>query len=303
MLFVQVAVFACCRENPDCRKRISGGTQRNGIMSIRINSRHPVTQTSQRSSSNTRKRLDRTLEKLSSGRRINRAADDAAGLAIAQKMDEMIRALEQGMENVHDGLSLVQTADGGLDQTSENLGRMRELAMTAANGTLSPEQAEFSALKDEISRISGSVEFNGQKLLDGSAGQMDIALGDGGGGETITVDLGASMDADSLGLADSRVDGTDAGNALRAMRDIDAALAEVSSQRAQLGATSNRMESASRNLAVAVENTYASRSRVMDADYAAEMANLTRDQVLAAAGTAVQVQSRGVSATALNLLK
>ncbi len=278
-------------------------------MSIPINSRNSSTLASVRSSSQAKERMEKTLEKLSSGKRINRAGDDAAGLAIAQKMGDMIKALEQGMENAHDGLSLVQTADGGMDQTSDNLGRMRELAMTAANGTLSPDQrdavqAEFSALKDEVSRIAGSTEFNGQKLLDGSAGELDIALADSGSDtNAIAVDLSVNMDASSLGLASSRVDGGDPTNALAAMRDVDAALAQVSSRRAELGAVSHRLESATRNMGVAMENTYASRSRVMDTDYAVEMASLARDQVLASAGTAVQAQARGLAATALNLLK
>jgi flagellin len=278
-------------------------------MSIQINSRNSSTLASVRSSSQAKERMEKTLEKLSSGKRINRAGDDAAGLAIAQKMGDMIKALEQGMENAYDGLSLVQTADGGMDQTSENLGRMRELAMTAANGTLSSDQrdavqAEFSALKDEVTRISGSVEFNGQKLLDGSAGELDIALADtGGDADAIAVDLSVNMDASSLGLASSRVDGGDPTNALAAMRDLDAALSQVSSRRAELGSVGNRLESATRNMGVAMENTYASRSRVMDTDYAVEMASLARDQVLASAGTAVQTQARGLAATALNLLK
>lgn len=279
-------------------------------MSIRINSRHPATMASQRKTSQAKEALDKSLEKLSSGKKINRAADDAAGLAIAMKMGEMLKALEQGMENTYDGLSLAQTADGGMSQTSENLGRMRELAMTAANGTLSSEQrdavqAEFSALKDEVTRISSSVEFNGQQLLDGSAGQVSISLGDGGGGapDTIDIDLSAKMDASSLGLENSQVAGADGSNALIALRDVEAALAQVSQQRSELGAVSNRMESASRNMAVAMENTYAAKSRVMDTDYASEMANLTRQQILASAGNAVQVQARGISATALNLLK
>lgn len=278
-------------------------------MSIRINSRHPATQSSQRATGQAKQRLDKSLEKLSSGKRINRAADDAAGLAIAQKMGEMLKSLEQGMANAYDGLSLVQTADGGLDQTSENLGRMRELAMTAANGTLNADQreavqAEFEALKDEVTRVSGSTEFNGQKLLDGSAGDVDIALADtGGGADTVAIDLSVGMDAGSLGLDTSRVDGADPTRALSALKDIDAALGQVSSRRAELGAVGNRLESASRGMAVAVENTYASQSRVMDTDYAVESANLVREKMLASAGSAVQAQAHGLAATALNLLK
>ena len=279
-------------------------------MSIRINGPNPSTLTSQRSTTEAQKRLGKSLERLSSGKRISRASDDGAGLAISEKMGEMLKALEQGMENAYDGLSMIQTADGGMEQTSENLGRMRELAMTAANGTLSPDQrsavqSEFSALKDEISRGAAAAEFNDQKLLDGSAGEVSIALaGDGAGGaESIGVDLSAAMDAASLGLESTKVDGPDGKNAMNAIRDIDAALSQVSSHRAQLGATSNRLESATRNMGVAMENTYASQSRITDSDVAVEMASLAREQVLASAGTAVQAQARGLAATALNLLK
>ncbi len=278
-------------------------------MSIRINSKLPSTQTSIRKTSDAREQMQKTLEKLSSGKRINRAADDAAGLAIAQQMGESLKALEQGMENAYDGLSMIQTADGALDQTSANLGRMRELAMTAANGTLNADQRaavekEFSALKDEVDRISGSTQFNDQQLLDGSAGQVDIALADGGGGaETMGVDLSQAMDSASLGLSATSVGGADGASALNAMNQIDAALSQVSQHRADLGATANRLESASRNMAVAAENTYASQSRIQDADYALETANLAREQVLANSGTAVQAQAKGLAATALNLLK
>ena len=278
-------------------------------MSIRINSTLPSTQTSIRKSSDAREAMQKTLEKLSSGKRINRAGDDAAGLAISQKMGDMIKALEQGMENAYDGMSMIQTADGALDQTSENLGRMKELAMTAANGTLNADQRaavekEFSALKDEVDRISGSTQFNDQQLLDGSVGTVDIALADGSGGaDMMGVDLGQAMDSASLGLASTSVGGADGSNALNALQDIEAAMSQVSSQRSSLGATANRLESASRNMAVAVENTYASQSRIQDADYALETANLAREQVLANSSAAVQAQAKGLAATALNLLK
>jgi flagellin len=278
-------------------------------MSIRIGSKLPFSQTSIRKTSDSSENMQKTLEKLSSGKKINRAGDDAAGLAIAQKMGEALKALEQGMENAYDGLSMIQTADGALDQTSANLGRMRELAMTAANGTLNEEQraaveTEFNALKEEVDRISGSTQFNDQQLLDGSAGTVDIALADGSGGaDTLGVDLSTSMDAASLGVGSSSVGGADGSNALSALRDIDAAMSRVSEKRSELGATANRLESASRNMAVAAENTYASQSRIQDADFAVQTANLAREQMLAQSGVAVQAQSKGLAATALNLLK
>jgi flagellin len=263
-----------------------------------------------RNSSKHQNNLQKTMEKLSSGKRINRAADDAAGLAIAQQMGEMLRGLEQGMENVYDGLSLTQVADGAVSQASDNMLRMKELAMTAANGTLNEDQRaavqqEFDSLKAEVTRIAESTEFNGKKLLDGSSGQLDIATGTSGDGEpdVLSLDLSRSLDAGSLGLAATRVDGADPSNALNAMADIDNALAQLSSTRSGFGAFSNRLESANRNLAVTMENTYAAQSRIQDADYALETANLASQQILGQAATSVLAQSQGLAGTALNLLK
>ncbi len=279
-------------------------------MSIRVNSLHPSTLDALRNSQKTGKNMGKSMEKLSSGKRINRASDDAAGLAISENMGQALRGLEQGMENVYDGFSLTQVADGSLNQVTENLGRMRELAMTSANGTLNQDQrdavnAEYQSLKSEISRIAESTDFNGTKLLDGSAGDVDIAVGQdsSSGLDTISIDLGANMDAESLGLADSSVDGTDSANALSALDDLDAALQSVSSHRADIGATGNRLMSAHQGLSVTMENTYAAQSRIVDVDYAKEKAELTRTQILNQANNAVLVQSRGISATALNLLK
>jgi len=243
---------------------------------------------------------------MSSGRRINRAADDAAGLAISLKLGEELKALEQGMENAYDGMSLVQVADGGLEQVSGNLLRMRELAMTAANGTLNPDQRqavqmEFDTLKQEVDRLGGATEFNGQALLDGSAGQVEIALG--GADDSIDIDLSQQVDAAALGLQATRVDGGDGEAARGALADLEAALEQVSAQRADLGGAGNRLMNASRSLAVGYENTTAANSRIMDTDYAKESSELVRQQILAQGATAVQLQSRGLSASALTLLK
>ncbi|MBU8871512.1 MAG: hypothetical protein KOO60_11660 [Gemmatimonadales bacterium] len=276
-------------------------------MTIRINSKPTSTQQALRSSSENKNQMDKTLEKLSSGRRLNRAADDAAGLAIANKLGEALKGLEQGMRNTYDGLSMAKASDGQMSMISQKLGRMRELTMVAANGTLSEEQRdsvqeEFEVLKEEISRVAESAEFNGTRLLDGSAGAVDIALGDGTG-EVISLDLSHSLDADSLGLTDTRVDGSDGGNAQRAMEDIDEAMASVSSYQSELGAGSNRLASASRGLAITAENTYASSSRIMDADFAVETSNLVRQQILAQSSNAMLAQGKGLQLTALNLLK
>lgn len=275
-------------------------------MSIRINSPSNSTLSTLRAGKKNRDELNKTMEKLSSGQRINQSGDDAAGLAIAQELGEALKGLEQGMENVYDGLSLLQTADGGMDQMGQNLHRMRELAMTAANGTLNTDQrdaiqAEFATLQDEVTRISASTEFNGTNLLDGSAGSVDIALGSGA--DTIAIDLSTNLDAASLGLATSRVDGADSSQALAAIDDIDAALDRISAQRADLGATGNRLEGANRNLAVAMENAYAAKSRIMDTDYAVESSRVTAQQIKAQMNNAVLSQTKGLGATALNLLK
>ena len=279
-------------------------------MSFRVNTPNQSTLSSLRHSRENQEKLKKTMEKLSSGLKINRASDDAAGLAIAEQMGLELRGLEQGMENVYDGLSLTQVADGALSQASDQLLRMRELAMTSANGTLNDGQrnviqAEFDSLKSEITRISGSTEFNGHQLLDGSAGDMNISTGTDSGGspDELTLDLSANMDATSLGLDASSVSGADGSSALAAMDDIDAAMAMISSKRSEFGGFSNRLVSAQHSLAIAAENTYAARSRIQDADFAVESANLVRNQILGQASNAVQLQSMGLAGTALNLLK
>jgi flagellin len=281
--------------------------QRIDNMSIRINGNSADTQNTLRSSAENKKRMDKTLEKLSSGRRINRAADDAAGLAIAQKMGEALKGLEQGMRNTYDGLSMAQTADAGLSQISDNLGRMKELAMTAANGTVNEDQRaaielEYTALKDEVNRVAGSTEFNGTKLLDGSGGNVAISLGTGDGA-AINLDLSQAMDAEALGLTVAYAEGVYGGAARSAFDEIDAAMATVGAARSNLGASSNRLVSAERELAITAENTYASQSRILDADFAMETSNLVKQQLMAQSSTAVLAQGKGLSANALNLLK
>lgn len=279
-------------------------------MSMRVNSPNRSTLSALRNSSQHQDKLKKTMEKLASGKRINRAADDAAGLAIAEQMGEVLRGLEQGMENVYDGLSLTQVADGAVAQAADNMIRMKELAMTSANGTLNEDQraavqAEFDSLKSEVTRIAESTEFNGKKLLDGSEGNMDIATGTSSGGspEVLSLDLSQNLDADSLGLSATRVDGADASNALSAMADIDSALSQLSSVRSQFGSFSNRLESAQQSLSISMENTFAAQSRIMDADYAAESARMTSEQILGQASQSILAQSKGLAGTALNLLK
>jgi len=278
-------------------------------MSIHIGIRDPRATGVLRHSARNRTDERKSLEKLSSGKRINRAADDAAALAIATEMGAVLRGLEQGMENVYDGLSMVQTADGGLDATTDQLHRMRELAVSAASDVLGPDQrqaiqAEYEALQGEIDHTAASVEFNGRKVLDGSAGVIEVASGQDGesAAEAVALDFSRNMDAESLGLAGTRLDGPDGENARSAIDDIDSALAAVSSQRADYGGVSNRLVSANQGLAVAAENTYASRSRIMDTDYARQTAELMRQQILAQAGDAVTAQGQLIPSSVLSLL-
>ncbi len=279
-------------------------------MSFRVNSPNQSTMSALRNSSKIQTNQQKTMEKLSSGKRINRAADDAAALAIAQQMGQALKGLEQGMENIYDGLSLTQVADGALDQSSDNLLRMRELAMTAANGTLSSGQrdavqAEFDSLKAEVTRISETTEFNGHQLLDGSAGSMDIAVGSSSDGEPdfLNLDLSTSMDASSLGLDATSVGGSDGSAARSALDDLDSALAMISAKRAEIGSFSNRLASAQHSLAITAENTQAAMSRIQDADFAVETAKLTSQEVLGSVNRSVLIQSMGLAGTALNLLK
>ncbi len=279
-------------------------------MSMRVGGKNTGPLSSLRNAAENRAEEKKSLEKLSSGKRINQAADDAAGLAMAEKLGAALKGLEQGMENVYDGLSMIETAEAGLGSTSDQLGRMRELAVSAASDTLSSGQrdaiqAEFASLAAEIDRTAASTEFNGQRLLDGSAGEVDISLGHSAGSEpdAIAMDLSHNMDTASLGLASTNLDGANGSSARAALEDIDNALAAVSSQRAEFGGTANRLMSAQQGLAVTTENTYASRSRIMDTDYAQETAELTRRQILSRAGDAVTVQGRLIPSSVMNLLK
>ncbi|MGD9547078.1 MAG: flagellin [Candidatus Krumholzibacteriia bacterium] len=278
-------------------------------MSLRIDPKGLLRPDPVRKQEEARKELHQAAEKAASGRRINRAADDAAGLAISQTLGEEIRGLRQGLTDLYDGMSLVQTADGALDSMGESLHRMRELALAAAGDATGPEQRlaldeEFRALKDELDRVTAATAFGGHRLLDGSAGEIRIATGQGGGeAQVIALDLGANMDTQSLGLAQARLDGTDGRSARDALEDVDHALQSLAGRRAELGAEGNRLVGAQRDVAVAMETTLAARSRVQDADLALESSRQVSRQILSQAPTAVQAQAQGLAGTVLNLLR
>jgi flagellin len=239
------------------------------------------------------------------GLRINRAGDDAAGLAISENLKSDIRALDQAARNAADGISLIQTAEGSLDEVSNILLRMKELAEQSLNGTLSDTDrgylnAEFSALSGEIDRISDGVDFNGVKLLDGSGGTVAIQVGIGtSGSDSVAVDLGDDLDATGLGLSATIDSASGAGTA---MDEIDDAISTVVSARGDFGAIQNRLESSIRNINMTSENLSAANSRIRDVDVAHETSSLTSFQILQQAGVAMLAQANMTTGLAMNLL-
>jgi flagellin len=273
-------------------------------MGIRINTNVASINT-RRHLTNSTNMFNKSMEKLSSGLRINRAGDDAAGLAISENLKSDIRALNQAARNAADGISLIQTAEGSLDEVSNILQRMKELAEQSLNGTLSDTDrgylnAEFSALSSEINRISDGVDFNGVKLLDGSGGSVAIQVGIGTGtSDSVAIDLGDDLDAAGLGLS-STIDS--ASGATAAMDEIDDAIATVTSARADFGAIQNRLESSIRNINMTSENLAAANSRIRDVDIAQETSRMTSYQILQQAGVSMLAQANMSSSLAMALL-
>lgn len=260
---------------------------------------------------NSQRALDRSqhsmmtsVERLSSGLRINRAKDDAAGLAISERITAQIRGLNQAIRNANDGISMLQTTEGAMDEITNSLQRMRELAVQAANGTVNTTDKaslndEFQALATEINRIVASTTFNETPVLTGgTAISLQVGYQSAPATNQITINL---SDLSSL----TAVDGDDilnATNALSSLDALDADIDTVSSARADIGAVQNRLESTIRNLANVVENQSAARSRIRDADFAAETANMTRTQILQQAGTAMLAQANALPQNVLRLL-
>ncbi len=246
--------------------------------------------------------LGKSLEKLSSGYRINRAGDDAAGLVISQKLRAEIGGLKQATRNSQDGISLVQTAEGALNEVHNMLGRMRDLSVQAANDTNDGDartaiDAEMDALVAEIGRIGTDTTFGGSAVF--SATATNFQVGSEGTGGQISVTTGAVTTA-GLGINALAVDS--ATNARAAIESVDAAIALVSTSRGSLGATQNRLESTINNLQVTTENLAASESRIRDTDMAAEMVNFTKNQILQQAGTAMLGQANSIPQSVLRLL-
>jgi flagellin len=257
--------------------------------------------------------LSKAMEQLSTGKRINSAGDDAAGLAITNKMTAQIRGLNQAIRNANDGISLLQTAESATQEVTNMIQRMRELAVQAANDTYSDTdrsslQAEYNELADEITRISDNTKWNDMNVFDTSAtgaigvsGVVYFQVGiEGTAGNTISASF-ISLDASSLSISGGSV--LSQASAQSALDLLDAAIATVDDFRADLGAKINRLTYAADNLTSVSENTAASRSRIMDTDYAAATTDLARTQIIQQAATAMLAQANQLPQTVLTLLK
>ena len=277
-------------------------------MSLRINS-NPAAVNAYRNLTSTNVGLGKSLEKLSSGFRINRAGDDAAGLVKSESLRSEIRGNQGAIRNAQDGISFVQTAEGALNEVHSILQRVRELAVDAANTATtdgSAQQAEIDELAAEISAIGSRTKFAGQTVFSdysGTGNALTFQIGANAGDTLdITSDL-AFTSADVFGSNLATVDVTSAAGASTAIAALDTAIDSVSSTRSTLGATQNRMEHVVNNLNVAVENLTASESRIRDTDMAMEMANFTKHQILSQAGTAMLAQANQVPQNVLSLLR
>jgi flagellin len=272
-------------------------------MGIRINTNVSSINT-QRHLANSTIAFGKSMEKLSSGLRINRAGDDAAGLAISEGLKSDIRALDQAARNAADGISMIQTGEGAMDEMSSILLRMKELTEQSMNGTLSNTDrgylnSEYTALTDEIDRISDGTEFNSVALLDGS---LDVNIQVGiGTTSTDQVAVVQSTDMDSTGIGTTTEINT-ASNAAIAMAEIDAAIETVVTARGNFGALQNRLETSIRNTNMTSENLSAANSRIRDVDVAYESSRMTSFQILQQAGVSMLAQANMTTGLAMSLL-
>ncbi len=258
----------------------------------------------QRNMNKNQRLLSKSLERLSSGYRINRAGDDAAGLAISEKLRSNIRALMQASRNGSDGIGLIQVAEGSMGEINDMLIRMKELAEQAATGTIGTVERgyldlEYQNLRDEITRIANSTKYNETMLLDGSLNvQVQIGLSSGSA-DSLTISL-SNVDVNALGLTTSISTVT---NAVAALSSTTSAISTIANRRAFLGASQNRLESVVANIDNVVENLTAAESRIRDVDIANETANLTKYNILVQAGVSVLTQANQSPQIALALLQ
>ena len=273
-------------------------------MGLRVNT-NSASINAQRNLSSITERLGGNFRRLSTGLRISSASDDAAGLALSARLRSQIRSLDQAKRNANDGISLVQTAEGALNEVSSVLVRLRELAIQSSNGSVSNQDKatldeEFQSLVDEVNRIGRSTEFNGIKLLDGSSSSVSFQVGFGteAGIDTLEVNLSAalstSLSLDSLDIS--------SGSTTTAITNIDAAINSISSLRGSLGAVQNRLGSTINNLAITSENLSAAESRIRDVDVAYETSQLTRNSILQQASISVLSQANALPQAAMRLL-
>lgn len=272
-------------------------------MGIRINTNVSAINT-RRHLLNSTANYGRSMEKLSSGLRINRAGDDAAGLAISEGLKADIRSLNQASRNAADGISLIQTGEGALDEVSSILLRMKELAEQSLNGTMSNTDrgylgAEYTSLSDEIDRIAGGTSFNGVNLLDSSL-DVNIQVGIGtAGSDSVNVNLSTNMSASGIGLSAGISTATTASTS---MGEIDAAMEAVLGARGDFGALQNRLETSIKNISMTSENLSAANSRIRDVDVASETSRLTSFQILQQAGVSMLSSANMTTGLAMALL-
>jgi len=276
----------------------------------------------QRNISNTSNALQTSMQRLSTGSRINSAKDDAAGLQISNRLTSQINGLNVAVRNANDGISMVQTAEGALQQSTNILQRMRDLVLQAGNGTNSTEDLaslneEVSELQTELDRIAGTTSFGTKMLLDGNIGggadgsevtTVTFQVGAyGGTDDSITVDFGKDKTAGTLGVDSNKVDLTKTGETDFTVSDmltaIDGAIETIDTQRAKFGAVQNRFDNTIANLQNISENVSAARGRIQDTDFAAETANLSKNQILQQAGTAILAQAKQLPQAVLSLLQ
>jgi flagellin len=281
-------------------------------MGLRINT-NIASLNAQKNLTNSQAQLERSLDKLSSGLRITRAGDDAAGLAISESLRAQIRGLNQAERNANDGISVIQTAEGALNEISNILIRMRELAIqSSSSGAVSNTersfiQNEFSSLQSEITRIASATQFGGRTLLDGSLSgtnnslEFQVGIFNNASVDRISLTVGSST-ASGLSVQATQAAVSTSTAAQQALDTIDSAISSVSTLRGNLGSAQNRLSSTINNLRTSSENLSAANSRIRDVDVAAETANLTRNQVLQQAGIAVLAQANVSSQAALALL-
>jgi len=256
--------------------------------------------------------LATSMQRLSSGLRVNSAKDDAAGLAIAERMNAQVRGMNVAVRNANDGISMSQTADGALAQVSNSLQRMRELAVQSRNATNSSSDKdslnkEFSQLQQEITRVLGGTTFNGKHVLGSDAGSLDFQIGANTTADDRVTVTTSNMTSDAKITAvttGATIGATATGTAIdTVINNIDSAIDDVNDTRAMFGATQSRFDSVISNLQSGVENQSAARSRIMDADFASETANMSRAQVLQQAGTAMIAQANQLPQQVLTLLR